>query len=138
MIAGPRLRGVSRKPPVVVPSQTRNGSATAGSTRPAPEVLEVLCSAVDGALAMLGADAPPGPVLESMLTAFTERVAPVRERIADSPDGSLRIVQCYLGNAFAHAVEGDVAATRSALIAARVALARFFDDEPDTERRWFG
>ncbi|MEU5695140.1 hypothetical protein [Actinosynnema sp. NPDC020468] len=131
---------MSPEQPVMVPSQTCGGSATAGSGRPSREVTRVLVSAVDAAIAVLDPSAPAGPVLESMLTSFTETVSPVQGRIADlaarEPNGPLRIVQGYLGNAFSHAIAGDVHATRSALITARAALACFAEDDGPDHTLW--
>lgn len=111
--------------------QRRAGSPGAGPTRLDP--VRVLATAVDGAIAALKPGAPAGPVLESMLTGFTEAVAPAQAAIAElavrDPGGPLKMVQDYLGNAFAWAVSGDVEATRAALIAARAAL--FHLDDPD-------
>ncbi|GAA3464710.1 hypothetical protein ACFFSW_05145 [Saccharothrix longispora] len=124
--------------PVAVPQQTRAGSSTAHDRGPAPDPVAVLASAVDSAIAALSPrvlrDAEAGPVLESMLAAFAEAVAPVQAGlVVRSPADPLTLVQGYLGNAFTHAAGGDPDATRAALIAARAALAHLVDDDRDDE-----
>ncbi|MGM1061338.1 hypothetical protein [Saccharothrix sp. Mg75] len=132
----------SEPSPLAVPRQTRAGSATAHDRGPAPEPVVVLATAVDAAIAALSPralrDAEAGPVLESMLTAFTAAVAPVQAGlVVRSPSDPLTLVQGYLGNAFTHAAGGDPDATRAALIAARAALAHLVDDDRDEDDgRW--
>ncbi|GAA1315614.1 hypothetical protein [Saccharothrix xinjiangensis] len=110
---------------VPVPEQTRAGSATVCRPRPERDPLPVLTAAVDAAIAAL----PPtarADALEPMLTDFALTVAPVQGDLAGlaahDRRGVLKIAQGYLGNAFTHAVTGDVDATRAALIAARASL----------------
>ncbi|MFT7840248.1 hypothetical protein Q5530_29250 [Saccharothrix sp. BKS2] len=110
---------------VPVPEQTRAGSATVSRRHPERDPLPVLTAAVEAAIAAL----PPtarADALELMLTDFTLAVAPVQGDLAGvaarDRRGALKIAQGYLGNAFTHAVTGDVDATRAALIAARATL----------------
>jgi hypothetical protein len=90
----------------------------------------VLTAAVDAAIAALPPTAPAA-ALEPMLTDFTLAVGPVQGDLAavaaQDRRGALKIAQGYLGNAFTHAVTGDVDATRAALIAARATLCHLGD-----------
>ncbi|MET1072658.1 MAG: hypothetical protein ABWY11_08440 [Umezawaea sp.] len=98
--------------------------------------LAVLASAVHDAIADLR-DAPTtgagaGAAVDEMLMRFTAAMSPVRARIAEltaaEPGGQLVVVIGYLSNAFTRASQGDVRATRAALIAAGVALLRLTGD----------
>lgn len=98
--------------------------------------IAVLADAVDAAIADLG-DTPAsgtgaGAAVDAMLMRFTAAMSPVRARIAEltaaEPGGQLVVVIGYLSNAFTQASEGNVRATRAALIAASVALLRLTGD----------
>src|SRR4051812_2109720 len=98
--------------------------------------LAVLARAVHDAIADLR-DAPTsgagaGAAVDEMLMRFTVAMSPVRARIAEltaaEPGGQLVVVIGYLSNAFTQASQGDVRATRAALIAASVALLRLTGD----------
>ncbi|QFZ20232.1 hypothetical protein [Saccharothrix syringae] len=122
-------------PPVQVPQQTRAGSATACRARSPQDPLTVLVAAVDAAIAAL----PPAAradALEPMLTDFAAAVSPVQGALAGAvhdPRGVFEVARGYLGNAFTHAVGGDVEATRAALIAARATLCHLGEAEDAAE-----